>query len=839
MEIDHLTKEAFSAFMEAGRQDSAGNLVAADQAFAKSIAMNKEAIVLAKLYNQKSEKPMDVTPIAQRAVSGLFMQADAAESGGDVGRGERLREEALQLSGSYLGTFGNAESERARASSLTMQGHFSEALVALASSRDQFQALEEVTKVIRATMDMVDILQWLNDYERAAKELSRAASVSKPLLEKQKKNATYPSALREEFKQIEEMAELSRVQLELDYYQGLIQKGLGNFGEAERNFRKVLASYQSQGAGEAIEFQLAFLLSKQGEHAAAWSLLQRLLPKFHSDGRFRPKLAALMKIQAETLHKSGRTEDALLTLNQAIADLGSYKDPDQLWRCWALRSELLESLRRNDEALAAYQKTAAVINSLRLHPLGHRLDSTFLKDKLPVFDAAIDLCCASARARECAEFMEMVKSRALLAVLSAPASVGASTGVQEQQFEKITQELDVLEYREFREGISPDTESQKQALLAERSQLLERLHYSDQRWRSLSEPVATNIEEISRVLAARDQALITLYYRPGKVVAVLLQGSTYTAETIEVSPQTLKAVNANIVNLHSSNPDYPQYDLSAAMGLGAKHLIPPRLIEMALESSQLVIVPHGPLHLVPWAGLIFGGQRLFQYCPVGILPNLGCITALRTELLHQPRLAAIGAPDYGAMRFLPALPSTAKEIQDLDGLYATSMIEAPLTGKAATAANFWRLLGCRDAKGILHVACHASFEPIEPMRSGLLLADAKVDAAEIARVRITFEEVVLSACSTGCRPSEVGGIALAGDDILGLPAAFLEAGAVAVLVSIPSADDQASAAFVMEYHQNRRVGKSPLAALQQAQLAMMESQFEPFQWIGFTAYAGQ
>ena len=143
-------------------------------------------------------------------------------------------------------------------------------------------------------------------------------------------------------------------------------------------------------------------------------------------------------------------------------------------------------------------------------------------------------------------------------------------------------------------------------------------------------------------------------------------------------------------------------------------------------------------------------------------------------------------------------------------------------------------------RGILHITSHGTFEPYEPMNSGLLLTDAKVDAAEIARSSVKYNEVILSACSSGWRPVKVQDIELSGDDILGLPGSFLEAGARSVLVSIPLADDRAACRFMTIYHQNRLNGKTPLTSLQETQKAMLSnSEYEPFTWIGFTVYGCQ
>jgi CHAT domain-containing protein len=123
------------------------------------------------------------------------------------------------------------------------------------------------------------------------------------------------------------------------------------------------------------------------------------------------------------------------------------------------------------------------------------------------------------------------------------------------------------------------------------------------------------------------------------------------------------------------------------------------------------------------------------------------------------------------------------------------------------------------------------------MNSGLLMADSKIDAAEIARSCMKYREIILGACSCGWRPQKVQDIKLSGDDILGLPGAFLEAGVQSVLVSIPPADDIATYRFMVFYHQNRLEGKPPLVAHQSTQKAMeKDAEYDASTWIGFTVY---
>ena len=147
----------------------------------------------------------------------------------------------------------------------------------------------------------------------------------------------------------------------------------------------------------------------------------------------------------------------------------------------------------------------------------------------------------------------------------------------------------------------------------------------------------------------------------------------------------------------------------------------------------------------------------------------------------------------------------------------------------------------KEANGaIVHIACHGKFETGEPLNSGLLLTDGRLDTAEIAQSRLPFSEVILSACSLGYRPTEAQGVTLSGDDMIGLPGAFLEAGAQSVLVSITKARDDATLELMTLYHEQRVDGVPPLFALQTTQKRMINSlRYPPHLWIGFTLYGCQ
>jgi CHAT domain-containing protein len=97
--------------------------------------------------------------------------------------------------------------------------------------------------------------------------------------------------------------------------------------------------------------------------------------------------------------------------------------------------------------------------------------------------------------------------------------------------------------------------------------------------------------------------------------------------------------------------------------------------------------------------------------------------------------------------------------------------------------------------------------------------------------------VTLAACSTGVRPEAVGGVRLLGDDVVGLPASFLEGGAVAALVSVTPAGASEAVTFFHAYHAARLDGCTPLNAFATAQRTMLaDDRWKIRRWAGFTLY---
>ena len=785
----------------------------------------------------------------------------------------------------------DAESLRAEAESLINQGHFSDALVILDTIREKFPNDNNI--IIETTASIVEIYSSLGDYERASDEAKCIEEMVAPKIQDISNfikdtdvNKVPISQIPDILKRLRNIGTSYYVSRRVKYSASIIKEYSGKLDEAEIFFRSLLSEYEQQIPGIkkltpnmivgqdklvpiiGIKKHLAEIMLKKSHYQEGLMYADQIEPYFRKNKNLRPKLAAILKVQADALLKLEKVSDAIDKLEEGIKDLEQYNDPNLLWQLQWHKGRALYIMGKQQDALYAYSQAIKTVNDLRKVPMGYRLDSTYLRDKLELFEAAIDLTCRSNYdVRLCCQFIEFIKSRTLTATLSIPSNQQSHTSSElKRKFNELSMQLQDKEERlqtlEFvqheRWGILTADEAKNRksilngraTLLERRATLLEKIRITEPRWRSLTEPTPLDLDKVNNILKDRGQSALNLFYRSDKVVvAVLIRDSEVSASKIAVTKEIERKLEDYHQNLQRPIDDQKKewYDLSKGLGISAEHVVPSELLSQALQSKSLVIVPHGILHLLPWAGLTFNGKMLFEYCPIGILPNLSCILTLKANFSFRPQVALIGYSDYGPQdkdNKNKDLPWTQLEIEELEGIYYfhSGIIEKSMKDKEATEENFWKLANSQNAEGgILHIACHGKFDFIDPMNSGLLLTNSKVDAAEIAMSSLKFNEVILSACRTGIRPTQVQNVKLIADDIIGLPGAFLEAGVKSLLVSIPPSKDDVAFTFMVLYHKNRLAGRAPLFALQETQKTMLNeySMHQPYNWIGFTIYGYQ
>ena len=230
---------------------------------------------------------------------------------------------------------------------------------------------------------------------------------------------------------------------------------------------------------------------------------------------------------------------------------------------------------------------------------------------------------------------------------------------------------------------------------------------------------------------------------------------------------------------------------------------------------QLVVVPHGALHQVPFHALFDGVRYVLDDYEVTYAPSATAFALCQ----QRPAPANAHALVVGvADSHIPAAEHEAHAVAQQLGQAALHM------GSQASVAAFQaQASGC----AVIHLACHGMFRADNPLFSALKLHDGWLMAADIAQLDLSEALVTLSACESG------RGKVLGGDEVIGLPRAFLGAGAATVVVSLWLAHDAATAELMGHWYRQLESLPNRAAALRAAQLALREVYSHPFYWAPF------
>jgi CHAT domain-containing protein len=222
-----------------------------------------------------------------------------------------------------------------------------------------------------------------------------------------------------------------------------------------------------------------------------------------------------------------------------------------------------------------------------------------------------------------------------------------------------------------------------------------------------------------------------------------------------------------------------------------------RLLQPALPKlagvNYLGIVPHGVLHYLSFATLMDGRDYLIDRFALFYVPSASVLRYTLDRRMEQKnvRVLAVANPDLG-QRALD-LPFAEREVGSIRWNFPRI---TTLTRERATES--WVRTHVGDF-GIIHMASHGEFDPINPLFSAVKLAgddaeDGDLEAVEVFDLQLNADLVVLSACQTGL--GKVSG----GDEIVGLNRSFFYAGTHALISSLWLVSDVSTAMLVKQFY---------------------------------------
>jgi hypothetical protein len=235
-----------------------------------------------------------------------------------------------------------------------------------------------------------------------------------------------------------------------------------------------------------------------------------------------------------------------------------------------------------------------------------------------------------------------------------------------------------------------------------------------------------------------------------------------------------------------------------------------------VTSRNIVVVPHGFLHQLPFHALFDGETFLIDRHAITYSPSAGvfCATRTRSDKGCASGNLVVGASDSD-------IPQVSSEVRAVAEMLPHTKV---FLDDEATKA---RLLDELPRANVIHIAGHGYFSPTEPSDSAVAFGREPLTVKELQELNLRAELVVLSGCETG-RSATKGS-----DEILGVTQALLRAGARSALVSLWKVDDESTACFMRQFYSELHHLSDRAEALRRAQIVHRTMFRHPFFWAPF------
>jgi len=457
------------------------------------------------------------------------------------------------------------------------------------------------------------------------------------------------------------------------------------------------------------------------------------------------------------------------------------------------------------------------------------------------------------RARTLAELMF---TRALPVPTNAPQALKDLIAQQEQL------QRDLLLLARQQRQTDPDDQDALQRLQAQARQLADRQRKLDQRLRqqfpNYAELLNPQPPSLKRVQAALDANTVLLYhaFADKELLIVAVSRQAVRGYRVKVDPRTLEKDLAEFQRVVAKPPLERTADERASVAqLGRRlyaTLIKPA--EPSLKNAKTVLLcPEGALNQLPWGALVVAvdkqGRPTYWIERVAMGLTLSAGVYLQAEAVRpaQRGVAIAAVSQYSRQqaaqastvaqlvrrsgRALGDLPAVKQEVAQVRRLLGKQGVAAVLEAEATPE----RARQLAQNARVVHFACHARADDVDPLGSGLLLSPAGSDeglltAAEVvSRWRLRADVVMLSACETA-----VGQVRRY-EGMYGLARAFLFAGARSVGASLWRVSDASTARLMGAFYREYARGVGKAEALRQAQLALLRDKryADPYHWSCF------
>ncbi len=596
-------------------------------------------------------------------------------------------------------------------------------------------------------------------------------------------------------------------------------QALESLAEARQIFEEV----DNRAWATTTDLETASVLLQQGEYEQALALAGRCVGLFQ-EHNLPVEQGQSAVVAGWAALRLGRNRQAQHWVADAQELAESSQLPTLLYQAHHLEGALKLAMGQLEAAQKALQQAIQHVEALR-GGLMIEFRVGFLEDKAKIYEDLVDLCLQLGQPELGLAYAERSKSRALLDLLAYRLDLsvqarGATDQPLVEELERLRAERDRVyrrweSDRETDEGFwiaaGPGRSRAARDVVEIEGRITELWHRLLIRNADYAREAAlwTVRTEDARPYLAPDAGLVEYFTVGRKLLAFLVTREEVRVRQLDgdlAQIQTwMQLLHMNLAAvLRSPASQIASLTANAQTLLQKLHaaLLGPLVAD--LEGCQsLIVVPHGPLHYLPFHALYDGQAYLAETHEISYLPGASFLRYSQEAAPAGEGLLSVGHSDGGRLSY--AVPE-ARAVADRFSGRSLLEDQATLSGVQAAAPAY------RTA----HFAVHGDFRPDNPLFSGLKLADSWLTTLDIFNLRLQASLVTLSACQTGRN------VVAGGDELLGLMRAFLGAGAASLVLSLWAVEDRSTGRLMAHFYEKLARGWGKGAALRAAQLRFIQ-----------------
>lgn len=570
--------------------------------------------------------------------------------------------------------------------------------------------------------------------------------------------------------------------------------------------------------------------------------------EFFQQARMPSKQVLCLLLLARIGLRTSELDTAAQHCENALRVLEELDSPILFYQAQLLRGEIYEARGEITEAYNSYQESRSALETLRSSLQREELKLGLMRSRFEVYNRLVQICLdrdaagspegadsllRTSALEEALSYVEASKSRTLRDLIFAgaqPAADGSEESEADRRVRDLRKELNWFYHRIDREQLSPDPVSPDQIeplkvqAKAREQQLMRLLLEAPDSaviGAALRNSKTATLEEIRRALPS--EAALLEYFAVGEriYVALVTRGvlkivplaaSSAVAQKLRLLQFQLSKFRLNeayLTRFHKTLFKAAQFHLQELY----RDLISP--IENWLQVRDLVIVPFGPLHSLPFHALFDGRDYLIDRFSISYGPSASIFA-------HGDQKLAV---DAGPSLILGVDDARTPFIKEEVQAVASVVAEPRLLFGSEASEQALRDYGPRSQ--LIHIASHGYFRQDSPMFSSIKLADSYLTLYDLYHMNLPVDLLTLSGCVTGLN------VVAEGDELLGLTRGLLYAGARSLLLSLWEVDDRSTSEMMREFYSGLKRHPRKADALRAAMLALRERYPHPYYWAPF------